>query len=86
MATAKQQAGIYSHPGEKWLLITPGSSALSPRPRSIYIGVSGTIDITNEDDTTVSALPVFAGATLSMQPKKITAASSATVYGIYDNA
>jgi hypothetical protein len=64
--------------------ITPGSSALSPRPRALYIGTAGTIDIANKDGTTISGLPVVAGTVIPCSFYKITAASSAVIHGIYD--
>ena len=64
-------------------LITPGASILSPGPRALYFAADGTVSITNQDDSTVAAVPVFAGTTMQLQPKKITAATGA-VYGYYD--
>jgi hypothetical protein len=71
-----------ANPAHKILLITPGSSALSPIPRGLYFSTEGTVSITNPDDTTVSTMAVPAGLVLPIQPKKITAAT-ATVYGMY---
>lgn len=64
--------------------ITASASVLDPPVAAIYCTVSGTIDITNQDGTTVSALPVTAGSTLLISPSKVTAITSATIYGIYD--
>jgi hypothetical protein len=63
-------------------LITPGASVLDPQPRSLYFASDGTVSVTNNDDTTTATIPVFAGTTMPLQPKKVTAAS-ATVYGYY---
>jgi hypothetical protein len=72
-----------ANPAHQIKLITPGSSVLSPIPRALYFGVGGTISITNPDDTTEAAIPVVAGGILPVQVKKVTAASGATVYGLY---
>lgn len=77
------QPSISIHNAPIMRLITPGSSVLSPVPVALYIATGGTIDITNHDDTTESAVPVATGSHLHFQPKKITAASSAVVYGYY---
>lgn len=61
--------------------ITAGAGVLSPRPRSLYISVAGTMTITNED-TSTAAITVVAGTTIPIQAYKITAAT-ATVFGLY---
>lgn len=68
----------------KMAAITPGASALSPRPRAIYIDTSGTIDITNEDGTTCNGVNVVAGTVIPLSPWKITAASGAVVKALID--
>jgi hypothetical protein len=70
-------------PKPKLALITPGSTVLSTDLYAIYIATGGTINITNWDDTTEASVPVATGTTLPFRPKKITAASSAVVYGYY---
>ena len=64
-------------------LITPGSGDLSPIPVALYIATGGTISVTNHDGSTEANVPVATGTTLHYQPKKITAATSAVVYGYY---
>lgn len=71
------------NPGRNLKLITASASTLDPIPRSLYIAATGTMNITNADGSTESSVPVFAGTTISIQPTKITAVSSAVVYGIY---
>lgn len=71
------------NPGRNLKLITASASTLDPIPRSLYIAATGTMSITNADGSTEADVPVVAGSTLSIQPVKITAVSSAVVYGIY---
>jgi hypothetical protein len=71
-------------PARRITLITPGSSFLSPVPRSLYIAASGTISVTGSDDVAADLIPVFAGTVLPIRPRKVTAAT-ATVYGLYED-
>lgn len=71
------------HPTGNLKQISASSNDLSPRPRALYIGVTGTMDVTNEDGTTESAVEVIAGSTIPYQPKKITAISDAAIYALY---
>ncbi|MEO2046469.1 MAG: hypothetical protein ABGX16_07835 [Pirellulales bacterium] len=63
--------------------ITASANEQDPRPRSIYVGVGGTIDIENQDGTTEAAVPVVAGTTIPCQFAKITAISGATIYSLH---
>lgn len=72
-----------TYPTPNLRLITPGASELVPSPAGLYIATGGTISITNQDGTTEATVPVATGTTIPIQPKKITAASSAVVYGLY---
>ena len=71
-------------PTAKLASITPGSSVLDESLNGLYVEASGTMDYTNWDDTTRSAIPIFAGSTLPFRPKKITAlGGGAAVSGYY---
>lgn len=80
---AAPQPSVSTHNAPIMKLITPSASVLSPIPVGLYIATGGTIDITNHDDTTEAGVPVATGSHLHFQPKKITAASGAVVYGYY---
>jgi len=68
-----------SDPGQSHFTITPGASALNPRPRAIYANTAGTVTV--EDATGVSVVyNVLAGQVLPFSAVKITAAT-ATVIG-----
>lgn len=71
------------NPGRNLKLITASASTLDPIPRSLYIAASGTMSITNADGSSEATVPVFQGTVMPIQPNKITAVSSAVVYGIY---
>ena len=71
------------HPAHYFKKITASVNNQDPRPRAIYIGVGGDIDIENSDGTTEAAVPVVAGTTISCQFAKVTAISGATLYGLY---
>jgi hypothetical protein len=62
--------------------ITPGSSDLSPQPRSLFISVAGNITITNQDGSSSGSVAVPIGV-LPIAAKKVTAAT-ATVHLLYD--
>ncbi|MEO2047862.1 MAG: hypothetical protein ABGX16_14985 [Pirellulales bacterium] len=71
------------HPAHYFKKITASANDLNPRPRAIYIGVGGDIDIENSDGSTEAAVPVVAGTTILCQFAKIPAISGATLYGLY---
>lgn len=71
------------HPAPFIRAITPGSGVLDPMPRGLYVGTGGTITVDNGDGTTAE-VPVVAGTMLPVQPTKITAATDAVVFGLYD--
>jgi len=71
-----------THPASKVARITASANPLDPRPRSLYIGVGGSIVIVNEDATT-DTITVFAGQELHIQPYKITTITTAEVSGLY---
>jgi len=64
--------------------LTATSVSIEPRPRGIYVGTSGTIDITNEDLSTESAVAVVAGSVIPCQFLKVTAITDAEIYGLHD--
>jgi hypothetical protein len=71
-------------------LVTPAQSivALSASAnaiqvtRGLYIGVAGTINITDAEGVDTDNIPVVAGAILPWQITKLRAVSSATVYAL----
>ena len=66
-------------------LVVSGGTPHDPRPRSLYIAIDGTMDITNDDATTEAGIPIFAGTIIPLQASEVTAISVAdSVYGFYD--
>lgn len=64
-------------PGENHAAITPGSSAIDPRPRALYVGGAG--DVVIEDQRGVSVTyTVAAGAVIPFRAVKVTASTTAT--------
>jgi len=53
----------------------PGTNELPRATRAVIFDNDGTCDLTNADDTTVTAFPIVALACLPIIPKKITAMS-----------
>ncbi len=80
---AEKKGSLSTHSAGNLVQITAGSGALNPRPRGLYIGVSGTMDVENEDGTTQAGIEVVAGATMPYQPVKITAITTAQIYAYY---
>lgn len=75
----------FKFPAKYARLITPGAEALDPRPNAIYVSVSGTMTIANDDSgSTTAVLTVVAGSTIALQPWKITAAT-ATLHGLFND-
>ncbi|GLT03019.1 hypothetical protein GCM10007897_44580 [Sphingobium jiangsuense] len=64
--------------GSKIMEWTPGATALPPETRAVIFNNDGTADLTNQDETTVSAFPVVGLACLPVIPLKITAMSGPT--------
>lgn len=64
-------------------VITPSASALPASLNAIYPADDGTIDIANDDGTTLSGVPVVKAAVIPCRMHKITAAS-VVIYGLYD--
>lgn len=71
-------------PAPKLAEITASASPLDPRPYSLLITGSGTITVENRDGSDVD-VAVLAGQEIHCQPYKITAISSATVIGMYQD-
>jgi len=71
-----------THPARTIAQIEASTDELVPRPRSLYISVSGSIVVTN-DDATTATINVFEGQVLPIQPFKITTITTAEVYGLY---
>lgn len=73
------------HPPYKLKKLVVGSTAQDPRPRSLYFGADGDIDIENDDGTTQATVPVVKGGTLICQFFKVTAQNNGDeVYGLYN--
>lgn len=76
--TQQNQAGFF-------VKITASAAVLNPRPRAVYVGAGGTIDIENPDASSEAAVPVLAGTTIPCQFHKITALNGgAVLYGYYE--
>ena len=70
------------HPAMKIAQITASASELDTRPRGLYISVSGSIVVAN-DDATTATINVCEGQVLPLQPYKVTTITTAEVYGLY---
>lgn len=57
---------------------TPGSTNLPADVRAVIFNGDGTVNLTNQDGTTVAAFPVVANTCLPVIPLKITAMSGPT--------
>lgn len=71
-----------TYPAPRLDEISASADALSPRPYSLLITVSGTITIGNRDGTSAT-VAVIAGQEIHCQPYKITNITDATVIGMY---
>ena len=68
-----------SSPATKFAEITKSDSTVyDPTPSAIYVGGAGDIEITGDDDVDATFVGVLAGTILSVRPKKIKAATTAT--------
>ena len=84
MAATNPNSNIF--PATRLKLIVVSSVDQDPRPSALYIGVTGTMDITNDDGSTEAAVPVIAGGQISFQASRITAiGGGAKIYGLYHN-
>lgn len=65
-------------PGERHYLVVPSTSPLDPKPRSIRINTTGTLEV--EDDAGVT-IPynVSAGEVLTFRPHKITGGNATAI-------
>jgi hypothetical protein len=57
---------------------TPGTTALPTGVKAVMFNADGTADLTNDDDSTVSGVPVLKMQALPIVPKKVTAMATAT--------
>jgi len=63
--------------------ITPSADPLNPRPRSIYVAVSGKMSIGNGDGSVEDDIDIVAGSEIHCQFDKIISLTDAVVYGLY---
>lgn len=56
---------------------TPANTDLPPETKAVFLGETGTVDVTNADGTTAAGVPATGGALLPFVPKRITAATAA---------
>jgi len=63
--------------------ITPGPDPLNPRPRSIYVAVTGKMTIGNSDGSEEVDIDILAGSEIHCQFDKIISLTDAVVYGLY---
>jgi len=61
--------------------IAPGASAISPRPRAIYVQFGGDLEIEDDDGDTTILGDVLGGAIIPISPVKILSGST-TATGI----
>jgi hypothetical protein len=71
-------------PGEHFEAITASNTPFTDenRPRAIYIGVSGTIDVVDLHGHATASVAVVAGTVIPNIFSKVTAITSASIYGI----
>lgn len=67
--------GCLGHNLVEW---TVGAGELPPETKAVLFNDDGACDLTNQDDSTVSAVPVLKMQPLPVIPKKVTAMASAT--------
>ena len=73
------RSGI-SHVARKFLAVTPSNSADVPAGAvGLYVGGTGNVSVTDQDDVTTVFTAVPVGALLPICPKKVLTASTATL-------
>jgi hypothetical protein len=76
-----QSKGLTS-PGDRHYTVAASSTPLDPKPRGLYVSVSGNVVMEDDQGTSIT-YPVAAGTVLPFRPYKVTALGGATLVAWY---